>query len=88
LIIPIVDPDLFEMNHTFYLYADYIYMVNSDKPFIDAPIPLDYNSARDAGEVLELADRHDLGSCAGRRRGSSPLFPITSGDTNRNTARS
>lgn len=28
------------------------------------------------GEVLELADRHDLGSCAARRRGSSPLFPI------------
>jgi hypothetical protein len=28
-----------------------------------------------SGEVLELADRHDLGSCAERRRGSSPLFP-------------
>ena len=26
--------------------------------------------------MLELADRHDLGSCAARRRGSSPLFPI------------
>jgi hypothetical protein len=30
---------------------------------------------RASGEVLELADRHDLGSCAARRRGSSPLFP-------------
>ena len=27
------------------------------------------------GEVSELADEHDLGSCAARRRGSSPLFP-------------
>ena len=27
------------------------------------------------GEVLELADRHDLGSCAERREGSSPSFP-------------
>ena len=27
------------------------------------------------GEVLELADRHDLGSCAARRAGSSPAFP-------------
>jgi hypothetical protein len=25
--------------------------------------------------VLELADRHDLGSCAERRTGSSPVFP-------------
>jgi hypothetical protein len=29
------------------------------------------------GEVLELADRHDLGSCAARRAGSSPAFPTT-----------
>ena len=29
-----------------------------------------------SGEVSELADEHDLGSCAARRRGSSPLFPI------------
>ena len=27
------------------------------------------------GEVLELADRHDLGSCAARHEGSSPSFP-------------
>ncbi len=27
------------------------------------------------GEVLELADRHDLGSCVERRAGSSPAFP-------------
>jgi trigger factor len=27
------------------------------------------------GDVLELADRHDLGSCAERRKGSSPFFP-------------
>ena len=29
------------------------------------------------GGVLELADRHDLGSCAARRAGSSPAFPTT-----------
>src|SRR5512143_2408286 len=28
------------------------------------------------GDVLELADRHDLGSCAARRVGSSPTVPI------------
>lgn len=28
------------------------------------------------GEVSELADEHDLGSCAARRAGSSPAFPI------------
>ena len=28
-----------------------------------------------SGGVSELADEHDLGSCAERRRGSSPLFP-------------
>ena len=27
------------------------------------------------GGVLELADRQDLGSCVGRRVGSSPTFP-------------
>ncbi len=27
------------------------------------------------GDVLELADRHDLGSCAARRVGSSPTVP-------------
>jgi hypothetical protein len=27
------------------------------------------------GEVSELADEHDLGSCAARRGGSSPPFP-------------
>ncbi len=27
------------------------------------------------GEVSELADEHDLGSCAERRGGSSPPFP-------------
>src|SRR5919106_2250004 len=30
------------------------------------------------GEVSELADEHDLGSCAARRRSSSLLFPTTS----------
>ena len=29
------------------------------------------------GGVLELADRQDLGSCAGRREGSSPSFPTS-----------
>jgi hypothetical protein len=28
-----------------------------------------------SGEVLELADRHDLGSCVETREGSSPSFP-------------
>jgi hypothetical protein len=28
------------------------------------------------GEVSELADEHDLESCAGRRAGSNPAFPI------------
>ena len=40
---------------------------------IDAPFSLAYNLA--CGEVLELADRHDLGSCAERREGSTPFFP-------------
>jgi hypothetical protein len=31
------------------------------------------------GEVLELADRRDLGSRAERREGSSPSFPTTTG---------
>jgi hypothetical protein len=29
------------------------------------------------GEVSELADEHDLGSCAERRGGSNPPFPTT-----------
>src|SRR3989337_3977219 len=29
------------------------------------------------GEVSELVDEHDLGSCAARRRSSSLLFPTT-----------
>ena len=32
-----------------------------------------------AGEVSELADEHDLGSCAARRRSSSLLFPTILG---------
>ena len=31
------------------------------------------------GEVSELADEHDLGSCAARRAGSSPAFPMWAG---------
>ena len=30
-----------------------------------------------AGEVLELADRRDLGSRVERREGSTPSFPIS-----------
>ena len=30
-----------------------------------------------SGEVSELADGHDLGSCAAMREGSSPSFPTT-----------
>jgi hypothetical protein len=32
------------------------------------------------GVVLELADRHDLGSCAERREGSSPSYPMILND--------
>ena len=38
------------------------------------------------GEVSELADEHDLGSCAGRRGGSSPPFP-TMGNRRQNSRR-
>ncbi len=31
------------------------------------------------GGVSELADEHDLGSCAERHRGSSPRFPTRNG---------
>lgn len=31
-----------------------------------------------SGDVPELADGHDLGSCAERREGSSPSIPIIS----------
>ncbi len=41
---------------------------------IDVASPLAYNFYP-SGEMLELADRHDLGSCAARREGSSPSFP-------------
>lgn len=34
------------------------------------------------GEVLELADRHDLGSCAETREGSSPSFPTSKYESN------
>ena len=37
--------------------------------------------ANNYGEVSELADEHDLGSCAARRRSSSLLFPTKPGDT-------
>ena len=37
---------------------------------------LAYNFWYPIGEVLELADRRDLGSRAARREGSSPSFPI------------
>ena len=36
------------------------------------------------GGVSELADEHDLGSCAARRGGSSPPFP-TRGDNGQNS---
>jgi hypothetical protein len=39
-----------------------------------------FSAKRLIGEVLELADRRDLGSRAARREGSSPSFP-----TNKNT---
>ena len=36
-------------------------------------------AANNYGEVSELADEHDLGSCAARRRSSSLLFPTILG---------
>ncbi len=36
---------------------------------------LGYNHHQPGG-VSELADEHDLGSCAARRAGSNPAFPI------------
>ena len=39
------------------------------------PAPSTYNAA--GGEVTELADVHDLGSCGATRAGSSPAFPTT-----------
>ena len=39
------------------------------------PSPWAYNVVR--GEVTELADVHDLGSCGVTRAGSSPAFPIS-----------
>ena len=33
------------------------------------------------GEVSELVDEHDLGSCAARRRSSSLLFPTILGSS-------
>jgi hypothetical protein len=49
-------------------------------PIIDAPMSPVYNFAINyfgsiIGEVLELADRRDLGSRAERREGSNPSFP-------------
>ncbi len=38
------------------------------------PYPLPYNSLA-FGEVLEMADRRDLGSRAERHEGSIPSFP-------------
>ena len=46
--------------------------IGKQNPLQNATILADFLS----GEVSELADEHDLGSCAARRRGSSPLFPI------------
>ena len=36
------------------------------------------DTAACVAEVLELADRHDLGSCAARRVGSTPTVPTPS----------
>ena len=33
------------------------------------------------GELAELVDAHDLGSCIERCKGSSPLFPTNRRDT-------
>ncbi len=49
------------------------------KRIIDVISYVTYNFARKQicnGEVLELADRRDLGSRAERREGSTPSFPI------------
>jgi hypothetical protein len=39
------------------------------------PLSLALIILQSSGEVAELADAQDLGFCAARRRGSSPLFP-------------
>lgn len=43
-------------------------------PFLDQPMYKEYNRSA-IGEVLELADRRDLGSRTVRCEGSSPSFP-------------
>ena len=45
---------------------------------IDDKMPLAYNSNAFLGEVLELADRRDLGSRAATRESSTLSFPIPS----------
>ena len=42
---------------------------------IDRGVALTPEYRRRLGEVSELVDEHDLGSCAERRPGSSPGFP-------------
>ena len=42
---------------------------------VDVRVPSAYNLPELIGEVLELADRRDLGSRAARREGSTPSFP-------------
>ena len=47
---------------------------------VDTPMPAEYNTGRSPGgpregEVSELVDEHDLGSCAERRGSSTLPFP-------------
>ena len=50
--------------------------VCSDKPcHLELMNFVDFFPDLERGEVSELADEHDLGSCAEKRGGSSPPFP-------------
>ena len=44
-------------------------------PAVDSSLPAPDAIIFTCGEVPELADGHDLGSCAFGRAGSSPAFP-------------
>ena len=61
---------LLKMRHT--LFSPGLYYV-SEKRGLAAGVT--YGIMTRDGEVSELADEHDLGSCVARRTGSTPVFP-------------
>ena len=63
----------------------YKHKVNDRSPLLTLLPPCFIISPRSRfGDVLELADRHDLGSCAARREGSIPSVPTSEGRGLRN----